>query len=82
MAEKWQPVIDYSKCTKCGYCIDLCANAVFDRSKSPEPVVKYPGNCIEGCQYCGVMCASNAINYFDGVNEYKCKCNHFCIGCG
>lgn len=82
MVKKWHPVIDYSRCTECGHCIDLCANDVYDKSKSPKPVVKYPENCVEGCQYCGVMCGSNAISYIIGETEYKCKCNNSCIGCG
>ncbi len=82
MSKKWYPEIDYTKCNSCGYCIDLCAQDVYKKSKSPVPVVDSHENCIEGCKYCGVMCASNAIKYIAGDTEYRCDNDHFCGCCG
>jgi len=82
MAKNWYPVVDYSKCNTCGYCIDLCQYDVYEKAKSPLPVVSSPDNCLEGCKYCGVMCMQNAIKYVENGTEYKCDGNHFCSCCG
>ena len=43
------PIINPEKCTKCGICVDVCAEDVFFGSKKREiPVVIYP----EMCMYC------------------------------
>jgi len=43
------PVINIEKCSKCGTCVDICAEDVFFRSKKREfPSVTYP----ELCTYC------------------------------
>ena len=40
MSKSWCPVIDYSECTECGTCVDMCSHDVYDKSKSPAPVLK------------------------------------------
>lgn len=82
MSNNWYPEINYVKCTHCGYCIDLCEHGVYEKPKSPIPVVVFPEACIEGCKYCGVMCASNTIKHVAGDTEYKCDDDHFCGCCG
>lgn len=43
------PVIEKSKCKKCGQCVDICSEDVFFSSKKAEyPVIAYP----EACWYC------------------------------
>jgi NAD-dependent dihydropyrimidine dehydrogenase PreA subunit len=82
MAKNWYPVVDYEKCNTCGYCIDLCQYDVYEKEKSPYPVIARPESCLEGCKYCGVMCAQNAIKFVEGDSEYKCDGDHFCSCCG
>ena len=81
MSKNWYPDIDYTKCTNCGYCIDLCDHDVYEKLKSPIPAVVSPESCLEGCKYCGVMCPSKAIKYIADDDEYNCECDHFCISC-
>ncbi len=48
------PIIDVSKCTACGKCVDICTEDVFYGSKPGEiPVVTYPKECVHfsGCVY-------------------------------
>ncbi len=43
------PVINKDKCSKCGTCVNVCAEDVFFGSKKKEfPMVTYP----ELCMYC------------------------------
>jgi adenylylsulfate reductase, subunit B len=43
------PVVDKSKCKKCGQCVDICSEDVFfDTPGGDFPVVTYP----EACWYC------------------------------
>lgn len=57
MAEK--PYIDYSKCTACGTCIEVCPVQVFTK-ESDKTVVKRPDECIQ-CRACEVSCPAKAI---------------------
>lgn len=45
------PIIDPSKCTACGICVDICSEDVFYGSKKGEiPVITYPEECVHfGC---------------------------------
>ncbi len=63
MAQKWYPVIDYVECVECGICIKKCPHGVYDTSKAPSPVVKYPESCIDHCHGCGNLCPVDAITY-------------------
>jgi MinD superfamily P-loop ATPase len=81
MSKNWYPDIDNGKCSKCGHCIDLCEHGVYEKLKSPAPVVAFPEKCLEGCKYCGVMCPDNAIKYSDGDTEYNCKNSRACNCC-
>jgi NAD-dependent dihydropyrimidine dehydrogenase PreA subunit len=82
MPKTWHPIVDYSKCTNCGYCIDLCGHNVYEKSESPVPIVKFPEKCLEGCKYCAVMCPEKAIKYLDGDEECDCDGGRFCSCCG
>lgn len=81
MAEKWYPVIDYSKCVECGTCVGFCGHGVYDVSKAPTPVVIKPVGCVDHCHGCQVKCPAGAISYVgdegDGSMNGGCGC-----GCG
>ena len=63
MAKNWYPVIDKLACADCGACIAKCAQGVYDKSKSPVPVVVNPDNCVDHCHGCGNLCpVGNAVN--------------------
>ena len=50
------PIINKSKCTKCGVCVDICSEDVFFGSKKKEfPVVTYPEECWH-CNACVIDC--------------------------
>ena len=81
MSKNWYPVIDYSECTECGSCTDMCEHGVYDKLKAPSPVVIFPEGCIEGCKGCGNLCPSDAIKYVgDLENGCICDCAGGCCG--
>ena len=63
MAKTWYPVIDYSECVECGVCIEKCPHNVYDKEKSPTPVVVRPNDCVDHCHGCGNRCPVGAITY-------------------
>jgi NAD-dependent dihydropyrimidine dehydrogenase PreA subunit len=81
MSRQWYPVIDYAKCTDCGACVDMCAHGVYDKLKTPSPVVVYPEGCVQGCKGCGNNCPSDAIQYVGDVKKKAdCGCDSTCCG--
>jgi len=79
MAKTWYPVIDYSLCTECGSCIDMCRHGVYDRAKAPVPSVIYIEGCIQGCRGCASRCPVDAISYVGDRAKGDAECN---CGCG
>ncbi len=80
MAKAWYPMINYENCIECGVCVDMCSHGVYDKVKSPRPVVIYPDGCVQGCKGCGSQCPADAIEYFgdtEGSAVGGCGC-----GCG
>ncbi|MCX7658027.1 MAG: 4Fe-4S binding protein [Oscillospiraceae bacterium] len=63
MAKRWYPVVDYSICIECGTCVEKCPHGVYDRIKSPSPVVRNPEGCVDHCHGCGNRCPVGAITY-------------------
>ena len=63
MAKTWYPVVDYTSCTECGTCVNFCPHNVYDKAKSPSPVVTQPLSCIDHCHGCGSKCPVGAITY-------------------
>lgn len=63
MAKAWYPVIDYASCIECGICSNFCPHQVYDRAKSPTPVVTDPVSCVDHCHGCGNKCPAGAITY-------------------
>jgi len=84
MAEKWYPVIDYSLCIECGTCSNFCPHDVYDRRRSPTPVVINPLRCIDHCHGCEGMCPAGAISYVGdtgaGSRKEGCSCGCGCEG--
>ncbi len=60
---KWYPIIDESKCLKCGMCMN-CGKNVFEWTQSGPKVVK-PFECVVGCTTCANLCLGNAITFPD-----------------
>ena len=52
--------IDSTKCTKCGFCFEVCPNYVLALSEGQEIQVKYPGQCCV-CGHCVAICPENAL---------------------
>ena len=63
MAKTWYPVVDYISCIECGTCSNFCPHNVYDRAKSPTPVVTNPVSCVAHCHGCGNKCPVGAITY-------------------
>ncbi|MGN1344690.1 MAG: DUF2703 domain-containing protein [Traorella sp.] len=86
MAKKWYPVIDILSCVECGTCVNFCSHGVYDKKKSPVPVVIFPDGCVDHCHGCGNQCPQGAISYvgddtgwtpavLTAKKEDKCGCN-------
>jgi len=52
--------IDSTKCTKCGFCFEVCPNYVLDLGESREIRVRYPEQCCI-CGHCVAICPENAL---------------------
>ena len=63
MAKNWYPVIDILVCAECGTCVSFCSHGVYDKAKSPVPIVVNPDGCIDHCHGCGNKCPEGAITY-------------------
>jgi NAD-dependent dihydropyrimidine dehydrogenase PreA subunit len=64
----WHPIIDLSKCVKCGICMN-CGKGVYEWT-SKGPVVANPLDCVVGCSSCANLCEGNAITFPD-LNELR-----------
>lgn len=79
MSKKWYPVIDEEKCVECGICVANCKHGVY-KQDSMRPIVLYPENCMDGCEFCMKLCPQAAINYVGrGTVQGNCGCG---CGCG
>ena len=55
------PVIDRTKCSSCGTCVDICPTDVYFGSKPQEtPAIAYPEECWH-CNACVHDCPDGAI---------------------
>ncbi len=57
----WFPVIDYSRCTKCGACMDFCLFGVYGKKDDGTIDVAHPLNCKDNCPACARICPHHAI---------------------
>lgn len=57
----WYPVLEKSRCTECGQCMDFCPFDVYDRD--PETGIRpaRPHNCKNECPACARICPELAI---------------------
>jgi NAD-dependent dihydropyrimidine dehydrogenase PreA subunit len=60
-ANRWYPVIDYSRCTNCLECIDFCLFGVYGIDRKDRILVENQDNCKRGCPACSRVCPENAI---------------------
>ena len=58
------PVIDHSKCTLCGKCVELCRFDAIRQTDEPE-AIKINYLLCEGCSACYNFCPENAISLKD-----------------
>jgi nitroreductase/NAD-dependent dihydropyrimidine dehydrogenase PreA subunit len=52
--------IDSTKCTKCGFCFEVCPNYVLALGKGREIQARYPEQCCI-CGHCVAVCPENAL---------------------
>jgi nitroreductase/NAD-dependent dihydropyrimidine dehydrogenase PreA subunit len=52
--------IDSAKCTKCGFCFEVCPNYVLALGEGREIQVRYPEQCCI-CGHCVAICPENAL---------------------
>jgi len=55
------PVIDKTKCNKCGVCIAICPLDVLHSSSEGFPETRYPEECWH-CNACKLDCSKQAIH--------------------
>ncbi|MFH1587988.1 MAG: 4Fe-4S binding protein [Candidatus Diapherotrites archaeon] len=59
---KWKskkPVVNESKCTKCGTCQDVCPEGIIDSEKK-FPIIDL--DYCKGCSQCALNCPAKAIH--------------------
>lgn len=61
VSERWYPVIDASRCTNCGHCLQFCIFDVYAHDGSGRVVAVSPDNCKPGCPACSRVCPEGAI---------------------
>ncbi len=64
----WHSTVDFSKCVKCGICMN-CGKNVY-KWTSEGPVVAKPYDCVVGCTTCANLCKGIAISFPD-VKELR-----------
>ncbi|MGZ6226173.1 MAG: 4Fe-4S binding protein, partial [Syntrophales bacterium] len=52
--------IDSTKCSRCGFCLDVCPNYVFALGEDRVTKVRYPEQCCR-CGHCVAICPENAL---------------------
>ncbi len=60
VSERWYPVIDRSRCTSCGHCMQFCIFGVYEIEERRVVAVQ-PDNCKPGCPACARVCPEGAI---------------------
>lgn len=57
---RWYPIMDKSRCTNCGHCLQFCLFGVYSLEEG-KVVAKNPDACKSGCPACSRICPSGAI---------------------
>jgi len=60
---RWYPVVDFSRCTHCGECLNFCLFGVFSVDDQERIVIEMPDACRPGCPACARICPSGAIMF-------------------
>jgi len=60
-APRWFPVIDKSRCTACGACVEFCLFGVHAKLDDGTVAVVEPGECKDKCPACARICPTNAV---------------------
>ena len=58
--ERWYPIVDRSRCTNCGHCLQFCLFGVYELD-SDQVCVTNPDKCKPGCPACSRVCPQGAI---------------------
>ncbi|MBM4152343.1 MAG: hypothetical protein FJ220_02320 [Kiritimatiellaceae bacterium] len=64
----WFPVIDESRCTRCGQCFEFCLFGVYEKDVDGRVRVTQPQCCKNNCPACARICPETAI-IFPKVGE-------------
>jgi len=58
---RWYPMLDLTRCRRCGQCYEFCIFGVYERGPEREVLVTRPDNCKPGCPACARVCPFGAI---------------------
>lgn len=61
LPQRWYPVVDLSRCTNCGHCLQFCLFGVYETAADGTVAVAQPDNCKAGCPACSRVCPAGAI---------------------
>lgn len=61
--ERWYPVVDLSRCTNCGHCLEFCLFGVYETGTDDRVCVVNPDSCKAGCPACSRVCPAGAIMF-------------------
>lgn len=59
--KRWYPVVDLSRCTNCGHCLQFCRFGVYEYDLAGHVRVTQPDHCKHGCPACSRVCPTGAI---------------------
>jgi len=59
---RWYPVVDQSRCSRCGQCVEFCLFGVYVW-RDERPIVANPDQCKPGCPACARVCPKGAIMF-------------------
>lgn len=62
-ADRWYPVVDFSRCTNCRHCLQFCLFGVYELDADGHVRVTNPDNCKAGCPACSRICPAGAIMF-------------------